>query len=196
VQRGRLAAQLSHDFSPSAASVFSTDLELGLLMSSVDASGAELAGSLHWHGATGVSAFGKWRVLLTGGHQKHWGISGGLRYAPNGGEAGLMVSLEPSLGSTNQQLLPNLWSESVADLGGITELGAQFRAELAYGFTTAAGLLRPYTMYSISESSSTVDAGVNYSLDGILDLDLRGSRRTSRGGSGENRVILELGTEL
>jgi len=191
-----LAAQLPHDFSPSTAGVFTTDLELGLLMRSADESGAELAGSLHWHGASGISAFGKGRVLLTGGHQKNWGISGGLRYAPTGGEEGLMVSLEPSLGSTNQQLLPNLWSESVADLGGAAELGAQFRAELAYGFTTAAGLLRPYTMYSISEGSSTVDAGVRYSLDGILDLDLRGSRRTSRGGTGESRVILELRAEL
>jgi len=63
----RLAAQLSHDFSPSAAGVFTTDLELGLLMSSVDESGAELVGSLHWHGASGISAFGKGRVLLTGG---------------------------------------------------------------------------------------------------------------------------------
>jgi len=78
----------------------------------------------------------------------------------------------------------------------VIELGAQFRAELAYGFTTAAGLLRPYTMYSISEGSSTIDAGLRYSLDGILDMDLRGSRRTSRGGTGENRVILELRTEL
>jgi len=165
-------------------------------MSSVDESGAELVGSLHWHGASELSTFGKSRVLLISGYQKHWGISGGLRYAPNGGEEGLMVSLEPSLGSTTQQLLSNLWSESVTDLGGATELGAQFRAELAYGFTTTAGLLRPYTMYSISEGSTTVDAGVRYSLDGILDLDLRGSGRTSRGGSGENRVILELGTKL
>jgi len=78
----------------------------------------------------------------------------------------------------------------------VIELGAQFRAELAYGFTTAAGLLRPYTMYSIAEGSTTVDAGVRYSLDGILDLNLRGSHRTTRGRSGENRVILELGTEL
>jgi len=31
-----LAAQLSHHFSPSTAGVFTTDLELGLLMSSVD----------------------------------------------------------------------------------------------------------------------------------------------------------------
>jgi len=39
-------------------------------------------------------------------------------------------------------------------------MGVQFRAELAYGFTTtAAGLLRPYTMYSIAEGSTTVDAG-------------------------------------
>jgi len=196
VQRGRLAAQLSHDFSPSSAGVLSTELELGLLMSTVDDSGAELAGSLHWHGTSGISAFGKSRVLLTGGVQKNWGISGGLRYTPSGGQEGLMVSLEPSLGSTTQQLLSNLWSESVADLGGATELGAQLRAELAYGFTTAAGLLRPYTMYSISEESSTIDAGVRYSLDGILDLDLRGSRRTSRGGTSESRVILELRTEL
>jgi len=191
-----LAAQLSHDFSPSAAGVFTTDLELGLLMRSADESRAELAGSLHWHGASGLSAFGKGRVLLNGGDQKHWGISGGLGYAPNGGEAGLMVYLEPSLASTNQQLLSNLWSESVAGLGRATELGAQFRAELTYGFTTAAGLLRPYTMYSISEGSSTIDAGVRYSLDGVLDLDLRGSRKRNRGGSGENRVILELRTEL
>jgi len=70
------------------------------------------------------------------------------------------------------------------------------RVELAYGFTTTAGLLRPYTMYSISEGSSTIDAGLRYSLDGILDMDLRGSRRISRGGTGENRVILELLNEL
>jgi len=108
-----------------------------------------------------------------------------------------MVSLEPSLGNTTQQLLSNLWSESVADLGRVTDVtGAQFRAELAYGFTTAAGLLRPYTMYSISEGSTTVDAGVRYSLDGILDLDLRGGRRRSSGGSGESRFILEVRTEL
>jgi len=54
-----LAVQLSHHFSPSTAGVFTTDLELGLLMNSVDESGAELAGSLHWHGAPGLSAFGK-----------------------------------------------------------------------------------------------------------------------------------------
>jgi len=108
-----LAAQLSHHFSPSVAGVFTTELELGLLMSSVDASGAELAGSLHWYGTSDISAFSKDRVLLTSGAQKNWGISGGLRYAPNGGEEGLMVSLEPSLGSATQQLLSNLWSESV-----------------------------------------------------------------------------------
>jgi len=73
-----LAAQLSHHFSPSTAGVFTTDLELGLLMSSVDESGAELAGSLHWYGTSGISTFGKSRVLLTGGEQKNWGISGGL----------------------------------------------------------------------------------------------------------------------
>jgi len=194
VQRGRLAAQLSHDF-PQELGVLSTALELGLLMSSVDESGAELAGSLNWHGVAGISAFGKGRVLLTGGEQKRWGISGGLRYTPSSGGAGLMVSIEPSIGSTTQQLLSNLWSESVADWDVATEVGAQFRAEVAYGFTTAAGLLRPYTMYSIAEGSSTIDAGVRYSLDGILDLDLRGSRK-SRTGSDESRVILELRTQL
>jgi len=66
-----LAAQLPHDFSPSTAGVFTTDLKLGLLMSSVNESGAELAGSLHWYGISDISAFSKGRVLLTSGAQKN-----------------------------------------------------------------------------------------------------------------------------
>jgi len=44
-------------------------------------------------------------------------------------------------------------------------MGVQFRAELAYGFTTAAGLLRPYTMV----------AGVVGYERGIFNEGCRGS---------------------
>ena len=199
VQRSRLATELSHDFSIESG-VLNTALELGLLMSSADESAAELVGRLHWQGDAGLSSSIRSRILLGGGDRQEWGIGGALRYttAAEGereGE-GLVVSLEPSFGISNPQLLSELWSATRLDLAVTREVPtAQLNVKLAYGFPTSAGLLTPYTDLSFSETTNTYVTGLRYGLPTGWNLNLKGMRKTSTTDT-ENTILLELRSDL
>ena len=195
VQRSRLATELSHDFSIESG-VLNTALELGLLMSSADESAAELVGRLHWRSNSGLSSSIQSRVLLGGGDRQEWGIGGALRYTAGGGE-GLMMSLEPSFGISNPQLLPDLWQVTTSNPATTTAAPtARLNAKLAYGFPTTGGLLTPYTDFSFSETTSTYGAGLRYGLSTGLDLDLKGTHKTTTMDDVENSILLELRSDL
>ena len=195
VQRSRLATELSHDFSIESG-VLNTALELGLLMSSADEPAAELVGGLHWQGDAGLSGSIRSRVLLGGGDRQEWGIGGALRYTAGGGE-GLMMALEPSFGISNPQLLPDLWQVTTSNPATTTAAPtAQLNAKLAYGFPTTGGLLTPYTDFSFSDITSTYGAGLRYSLSTGLDLDLKGTHKTTTMDDVENSILLELRSDL
>ena len=196
MQNIRLATELSHGFSIESGAL-NTALELGLLMSSADESAAELAGRLHWQGDAGFSASARSRVLLGGGDREEWGIGGTLRYTTGGAGEGLMMSLEPSFGISNPQLLSDLWSAPRSDLAITTEAPtARLNAKLAYGFPTSDGLLTPYTDLSFSETTSIYGTGLRYGLPTGLDLDLKGMRKTSTTDAAENTILLELRSDL
>ena len=195
VQRSRLATELSHDFSIESG-VLNTALELGLLMSSADESAAELVGRLHWRSNSGLSSSIQSRVLLGGGDRQEWGIGGALRYTAGGGE-GLMMSLEPSFGISNPQLLPDLWQVTTSNPATATAAPtARLNAKLAYGFPTTGGLLTPYTDFSFSDTTSTYGAGLRYGLSTGLDLDLKGTHKTTTMDDVENSILLELRSDL
>ena len=196
VQRSRLATELSHDFSTESG-VLNTSLELGLLMSSADESAAELVGRLHWQGDAGLSGSIRSRVLLGGGDRQEWGIGGALHYTAGGDGEGLMMSLEPSFGISNPQLLPDLWQVTTSNPATTTAAPtAQLNAKLAYGFPTTGGLLTPYTDFSFSDTTSTYGAGLRYGLSTGLDLDLKGTHKTSTTEDSQNSIFLELEAEL
>ena len=196
IQNIRLATELSHGFSIESGAL-NTALELGLLMSSADESAAELAGRLHWQGDAGFSASARSRVLLAGGDRKEWGIGGALRYTTGGAGEGFMMSLEPSFGISNPQLLSDLWSAPRSDLAITTEAPtARLNAKLAYGFPTSDGLLTPYTDLSFSETTSIYGTGLRYGLPTGLDLNLKGMRKTSTTDAVENTILLELRSDL
>ena len=175
--------------------VLNTALELGLLMSSADESAAELVGRLHWQGAAGLSTSVQSRVLLGGGDRQEWGIGGALRYTAGDGE-GLMMSLEPSFGISNPQLLPDLWSATTSNLSITREAPtARLNAAIAYGFPTTGGLLTPYTDLSFSDTTSTYGAGLRYGLPTGWTLDLKGTHKTTTEDP-ENSILLELEAEL
>jgi len=222
VQRGRLAAEFYNGFSLGSG-VLKAGAELGLLISNVHKSGVELVGNLSWITDTGFSAFGKGRVLLGDGKRKQWGLAGGLRYGANGGKEGLVLSIEPSVGVTDQ-LLSDTWSVGEYNMAVNTDavLAAQIQAELSYGFRSAAGLFTPYTelvisekgIYtaglrydgprllkslaeiSISEDGIVYRTGLGYELYTGLEVEITGSRKSSRTGDTENRVNLGLSSEF
>ena len=196
VQRSRLATELSHDFSTESG-VLNTALELGLLMSSADESAAELVGRLHWQGDAGLSGSIRSRVLLGGGDRQEWGIGGALHYTAGGDGEGLMMSLEPSFGISNPQLLPDLWQVTTSNPATTTAAPtARLNAKLAYGFPTTGGLLTPYTDFSFSDTTSTYGAGLRYGLSTGLDLDLKGTHKTTTMDDAENNILLELRSDL
>ena len=196
VQRSRLATELSHDFSIESG-VLNTALELGLLMSSADESAAELVGGLHWRGDAGLSGSIGSRVLLGGGDRQEWGIGGALRYTAGGDGEGLMMALEPSFGISNPQLLPDLWQVTTSNPATTTAAPtARLNAKLAYGFPTTGGLLTPYTDFSFSDTTSTYGAGLRYGLSTGLDLDLKGTHKTTTMDDVENSILLELRSDL
>jgi len=199
VQSGRLGAEISHNFSlGQKSSVLRTSLEMGLLMSDVTDSGLELVGDLNWYGNNGFSISGKGHVLIDGGDQQYWGVSTGLRYKAGRGREGLMISLEPSAGTSSPLLLPDLWTLSGPDLdrGSSRSNSTELRAEVAYGFASGSGFLRPYASYSISEYSNTTGAGIRYSNNSGLSLNLKASHRNRKNRSGERRIHLQLRTAL
>ena len=109
-----------------------------------------------------------------------------------------MMSLEPSVGITSQQLSTALWSANAGgDALSIASQPAsgQLKAEVAYGFRAGDGLLTPYMDLLFSQSNTTYGVGVHYGLGNGLDLDLKAT--TGQGtNSNENSILLELQTEL
>ena len=195
VQRSRLATELSHDFSIESG-VLNTALELGLLMSSADESAAELVGRLHWRSNSGLSSSIQSRVLLGGGDRQEWGIGGALRYTAGGGE-GLMMSLEPSFGISNPQLLPDLWQVTTSNPATTTAAPtARLNAKLAYGFPRGAGLLTPYTKLSFSAHANSYGAGLRYGLEPGLEVEVEGRHHRQATGNSDNRFLLQLRSDL
>ncbi|KKZ10595.1 MAG: hypothetical protein TE42_09780 [Candidatus Synechococcus spongiarum SP3] len=67
---------------------------------------------------------------------------------------------------------------------------------MAYGFRKGATLLTPYTQLNMTDSSTVYGAGLRYALDDSLDLDLRASHRNGASGNHDNRVFLQLRSDL
>ena len=201
VQQGRLAAQLSHDFTLSRSRLRSS-AELALLLSGEDASATELSGTLNWLPHQGrLSGSSKARVLLFGEDRSEWGIGGGLTLLPGQQGEGFSLSVQPSLGQSGanrlQRFEAGAFAYDPAELElGTSPLTARFEAEVAYGFRHHHGLLTPYSQLDLSATSTVYGAGLRYELDTSLDLDLNASRRSRASGTNENRVFLQLRSDL
>ena len=101
IQQGSLAAEASRLFTLPAG-LLNTSLDLALLMSSSDASVAELAGRLNFiPRKSRFTAFASARVLLFDGESQEWGIGGGVQTRPRPSGEGLSLSLQPSFGPTS-----------------------------------------------------------------------------------------------
>ena len=215
VQLARLAAEVSRSFTAETGLVTAA-LELGWNVRSVSdqddlnglrqaiadensSGGAELAGRLHWLSIDGsVSATVDTRVLLGGDDRSEWGIGGQLRVIPSKRDGeGLSLSLQPSFGVTGTKL-DELWSLSGdGDLAiNNNQPGARLDAKLAYGFPLGNALLTPYTEVTWADATSTYGAGLRYGLNPLLELDLKGSRRSRANGHDENHLLLELRSHL
>ena len=215
VQLARLAAEISRSV-PLETGLLTAAVDLGWTIRSVshqdnqtdleqriaeknDGGGAELAGSLHWLSADGsVSATVEPRVLLGGGDHREWGMGGQLRFTPSRRDGeGLNLTLQPSFGVTDTRL-EELWSLSGDGDPAINNdpPGARLEAELAYGFRHGNALLTPYTEMTWEETASTYRAGLRYGLNPFLDLDLKGVHRRRANGNHENRLLLEVDSDL
>ena len=122
-----------------------------------------------------------------------------LRPAPQGD--GLSLSLHPSFGQSNSTLLPLfedgfLLNDDLELSLSSQPLTAQLQAELAYGFRTGDALLTPYTDASLAHSSNTYSAGLRYELDSGLELDFSASHYQRSSGNNDNRLFLQLRSEL
>ncbi|OOV35360.1 hypothetical protein BV61_01000, partial [Candidatus Synechococcus spongiarum LMB bulk15M] len=143
------------------------------------------------------------RVLLFGGDRSEWGIGGGIVLRPGQEGEGLSLSLQPSFGQSGANKL-QLFQEGggfsydpTQELAvGTTPLTARFHAEVAYGFRNGTALLTPYTRLDTTDHSTTYGAGIRYQLDNSLDLDLSASRWNSSSGNNDNRLFLQLRSDL
>ena len=200
-QQGRLAVEVSRDF-PSQRGVFSTSMDLALLVADDNAAATEVVGGLDWAAANGkLTASTVVRSLLFGGERYEWGVGAALNYKAGvrPGE-GLSLSLTPSIGSTASEL-------THLDILATTEdtrlalqpwqPSAHLSAQMDYGIATGHGLLTPYTEISLSESSTVTSAGLRYKLRSTpLDLDLKGTRRQHHDGDNDHSVLLQLRTQF
>ena len=202
-QQGRLAAQFSRDF-PLDAGRLKSSTDLALLLSSSDPGAMELSSSLNWLPTQGrLSGSTNARVLLFGGDRSEWGIGGGIVLRPGQEGEGLSLSLQPSFGQSGANKL-QLFQEGggfsydpTQELAvGTTPLTARFHAEVAYGFRNGTALLTPYTRLDATDYSTTYGAGIRYQLDNSLDLDLSASRWNSSSGNNDNRLFLQLRSDL
>ena len=215
VQLARLAAEVARSF-PVETGLLTAAVDLGWSIRSVsdkddpdglqqviadknDGGGAELAGSLHWLNADGsVSATVDTRVLLGGGDHREWGMGGHLLFTPSKRDGeGLSLSLQPAFGVTDTRL-DELWSltwDGDPAMGNDLP-GARLDAELAYGFRHGDALLTPYTEVAWEEAASTYGAGLRYDLNPFLELDLKGAHRRRANGNDENRLLLEVRSDL
>ena len=202
-QQGRVAAQFSRDF-PLASGRLKSFANLAWLLSDGDPSVMELSGGLNWLPEQGrLSGNTSARVLLFGDDRSEWGISGGLALRPGQQGEGLSLSLQPSFGQADTSLagLEGMaaWDRynDLADLALTPEpLTARFHAEVAYGFRQGEGLFTPYTQLNMTDSSTVYGAGLRYAVDTSLDLDLRASHLNRSSGNNENRVFLQLRSDL
>ena len=215
VQLARLAAEVSRSF-PVETGLLNAALELGWAIRNVSdkddlndlqkriadenhGGGAELAGRLHWLNGNGsLSATVDTRVLLSGDDRREWGIGGQLRITPSKRDGeGLSLSLQPSFGVTGTRLA-ELWSlSSDGDLAiNNHQPDARLDAQLAYGFPLGNVLLTPYTEMAWAEATSTWGAGLRYGLNTSLELDLKGVHHSRTNGNTENRLLLELRSQL
>ena len=202
-QQGRLATQFSHDFALETGRLKSA-ANLALLVSDSDASTTELSGSLNWLPSQGrLSGVTSARVLLFGEDRSEWGIGGGLTLLPGQQGEGLSMALQPSFGQSSASLT-GLGSGAVWDrYNDLTDLAmdtepptAHFHAQVAYGFRNGNGLLTPYTQLTMSDHSTVYGAGLRYALDTNLDLDLSASHRQRSSGTNDNRLFLQLRSDL
>ena len=202
-QEGRLAAQLSRDFTLNTGRLRSA-ADLALLLSNTDTSAVELSGSLNWLPDGGrLGGTTRARVLLLGEDRSEWGISGSLFLRPGQEGEGLSVSLNPSFGKATASLTGldgrDTWERynDLTELAlGATPLTARFHAQVAYGFRHGNALLTPYTKLNMSDHSTVYGAGLRYALDTSLDLDLSASHRNRSSGTNDNRFFLQLRSDL
>ena len=200
-QQVRLVAQLSRDFSLSRARLRSA-ADLSLLLSGDDAGAAELSGTLNWRPGGGrLSGNTSARVLLFGEDRSEWGIGGRLLLLPSEEGEGLSVSVQPSLGGSGANKLPRFEGSAFAYDPAALEVGrsplrSRLEAEVSYGFRHHHALFTPYSQLTMSHSSTVYGAGLRYALDDNLDLDLSARRRSRSNGNHENRVFLQLRSDL
>ena len=168
------------------AGQLTTAVQLGVRTGSTETAGVELGGSINWlHPETGFSSVANARLLLAGGDQKEWGMSGRLRYAPATDGAGLTMALEPSIGTTGRRL-NDLGALVDADLvlnsdGPSAAPAVRLQGELGYGFPAWSGLITPYSDFSMAESGGgTIGMGLRYPrLPSGLAIDLRAAQAAS-----------------
>ena len=199
-QEGRIGAELSRDFS-FRSGVLSTSMDLAFLLDNDNTSATELVGGLDWAAANNkFTASAVARTLLFTGDRYEWGVGAALNYkaGTRPGE-GLALSLQPSFGITDSNLvdLDILASTDDAYLAfHQRQPTARFHAEVAYGFRNGTALLTPYTRLDTTDHSTTYGAGIRYQLDNSLDLDLSASRWNSSSGNNDNRLFLQLRSDL
>ena len=201
-QQGSIAAQFAHDFTFNSGQLNSS-AGLVLLLSDSDPSTTELSGSLNWLPTQGrLSGSTNARLLLFGGDRSEWGIGGSVLLLPRQQGEGLSLSLQPSFGQSSPSITGiNLDSWSFTDPTELalstTPLTARFNAEVAYGFRTGNhSLLTPYIDASLAHGSNTYTTGLRYEMDTGLDLDLSASQRQRSSGNNENRLFLQLRSDL
>ena len=201
-QQGRIAAQFSHDF-PLDAGQLNSSADLALLLSNSNPSVAELSGHLNWLPTQGrLSGSTNARVLLFGGDHSEWGIGGSLLLLPGERGEGLSLALQPSFGQTNASLShlhldPFSFSDPTELALSSSPLTARFNAELAYGFSAGNhALLTPYIDAHLAHNANTYTTGLRYQLDNGLNLDLSASHRTCSSGNNDNRLFLQLRSDL
>ena len=201
-QQGSISAQFSHNF-PFNSGQLKTSADLALILSDSGPSATELSGNLNWLPNQGrLSGSTNARVLLFGGDRSEWGIGGSVTLLPGERGEGLSLALRPSFGQTNTALSnlhldPFSFSDPTELAISTAPLTARFNAELAYGFPRGNhALLTPYTKLSMGHYGTTTSAGIRYQLDTSLDLDLSASHRTRSSGNNDNRLFLQLRSDL
>ena len=215
VRMARLAAEVSRSFSFESG-LLNTALEFGWSIRGADnndnldpllqriadkneGGGTELALSVNWLNADArFSATADGRLLLGGGDRKEWGIGGNLRFMPDRDGEGLSLTVEPSIGNPTGTRLVDLWLTDHGDIATGKDMpGARLSTELGYGFRLdSLALLTPYTRLDTTDHSTTYGAGIRYQLDNSLDLDLSASRWNSASGNNDNRLFLQLRSDL
>ena len=201
-QQGRLAVEISRAF-PAQRGVFSTSMDLALLVGNDADAATEVVGGLDWASANGkLTASTVARTLLFSGERYEWGLGAALNYKAGvrPGE-GLSLSLEPSIGNTASELthldILSTTEEAARLAFQPWQPSAHLSAQLDYGIATGHGLLTPYTEISLSESSTVTSAGLRYKLRSTpLDLDLKGTRRQRHAGDNDHSVLLQLRTQF